>query len=163
MFIFIPNDSGHGGFHTTMFVHVFTCLNVFLGSASLFSFQQQNDDLLKWSPFSEIDLLDDDDCCIDTTSSSESHYFGPNASMPPLRFHRDVNWVPPKSPYGLVQEILFHDPWKLLIATIFLNKTTGKEYKNDDVKAWKCFLHYWPFVWGIHGSLVHYPHKGPII
>ncbi|PIK43963.1 putative methyl-CpG-binding domain protein 4 [Apostichopus japonicus] len=34
-------------------------------------------------------------------------------------------WTPPKSPYNLVQENLFHDPWKLLVATIFLNKTTG--------------------------------------
>jgi DNA transposition AAA+ family ATPase len=35
-------------------------------------------------------------------------------------------WVPPRSPYNLVQESLFHDPWKLLVATIFLNRTTGK-------------------------------------
>ncbi|XP_014375684.1 methyl-CpG-binding domain protein 4 isoform X3 [Alligator sinensis] len=35
-------------------------------------------------------------------------------------------WTPPRSPFNLVQEILFHDPWKLLIATIFLNKTSGK-------------------------------------
>ena len=35
-------------------------------------------------------------------------------------------WIPPKSPYNLIQEILFHDPWKLLVATIFLHKTSGK-------------------------------------
>ncbi|KAM4650524.1 methyl-CpG-binding domain protein 4 [Discoglossus pictus] len=35
-------------------------------------------------------------------------------------------WTPPRSPYNLVQETLFHDPWKLLLATIFLNKTSGK-------------------------------------
>ncbi|XP_054243546.1 methyl-CpG-binding domain protein 4 [Indicator indicator] len=35
-------------------------------------------------------------------------------------------WIPPRSPFNLVQETLFHDPWKLLIATIFLNKTSGK-------------------------------------
>lgn len=35
-------------------------------------------------------------------------------------------WTPPRSPYNLVQETLFHDPWKLLVATIFLNKTSGK-------------------------------------
>ncbi|TNN48266.1 Methyl-CpG-binding domain protein 4 [Liparis tanakae] len=34
-------------------------------------------------------------------------------------------WTPPRSPYNLVQETLFHDPWKLLVATIFLNKTSG--------------------------------------
>ncbi|XP_063147704.1 methyl-CpG-binding domain protein 4 isoform X2 [Candoia aspera] len=33
-------------------------------------------------------------------------------------------WTPPRSPFNLVQETLFHDPWKLLIATIFLNKTS---------------------------------------
>lgn len=35
-------------------------------------------------------------------------------------------WVPPRSPYNLVQEKLYQDPWKVLIATIFLNRTTGK-------------------------------------
>ncbi|KAL6456643.1 hypothetical protein MHYP_G00351870 [Metynnis hypsauchen] len=35
-------------------------------------------------------------------------------------------WTPPRSPFKLVQETLFHDPWKLLVATIFLNKTSGK-------------------------------------
>uniref|UniRef100_A0A3P9NYV6 Methyl-CpG-binding domain protein 4 n=1 Tax=Poecilia reticulata TaxID=8081 RepID=A0A3P9NYV6_POERE len=32
-------------------------------------------------------------------------------------------WTPPRSPFNLIQETLFHDPWKLLVATIFLNKT----------------------------------------
>ncbi|XP_013871302.1 methyl-CpG-binding domain protein 4 isoform X2 [Austrofundulus limnaeus] len=35
-------------------------------------------------------------------------------------------WTPPRSPFNLVQETLFHDPWKLLVATIFLNKTNGR-------------------------------------
>ncbi|XP_024230837.1 methyl-CpG-binding domain protein 4 [Oncorhynchus tshawytscha] len=35
-------------------------------------------------------------------------------------------WTPPRSPFHLVQETLFHDPWKLLVATVFLNKTSGK-------------------------------------
>ncbi|KAM4768520.1 methyl-CpG-binding domain protein 4 isoform 2-T2 [Cyanocitta cristata] len=34
-------------------------------------------------------------------------------------------WTPPRSPFNLIQETLFHDPWKLLIATIFLNKTSA--------------------------------------
>lgn len=38
---------------------------------------------------------------------------------------RDTSWIPPRSPFNLVQENLFHDPWKLLVATIFLNRTTG--------------------------------------
>ena len=44
----------------------------------------------------------------------------------PLRLHRDEKWIPPNSPYSLVQEVLYQDPWKLLVATIFLNRTTGK-------------------------------------
>ena len=35
------------------------------------------------------------------------------------------DFVPPKSPYNLVQEQLYKEPWKLLVATIFLNRTTG--------------------------------------
>ena len=35
------------------------------------------------------------------------------------------DFVPPKSPHGLVQEQLYSEPWKLLTATIFLNRTTG--------------------------------------
>ena len=35
------------------------------------------------------------------------------------------DFVPLHSPYKLIQEQLYSDPWKLLIATIFLNRTTG--------------------------------------
>lgn len=35
-------------------------------------------------------------------------------------------WIPPRSPYALIQEDLFHNPWQLLIATIFLTKVRGK-------------------------------------
>lgn len=58
-----------------------------------------------------------------------SPYFSPRSirdcPSPPKRkvFKK---WTPPRSPFNLVQETLFHDPWKLLIATIFLNKTSGK-------------------------------------
>lgn len=33
-------------------------------------------------------------------------------------------WFPPVSPHNLIEESLFHSPWHLLVATIFLNKTT---------------------------------------
>ena len=36
------------------------------------------------------------------------------------------SWIPPKSPYNLIQEQLYPDPWKLLVATIFLNRTSGE-------------------------------------
>ncbi|XP_054992897.1 methyl-CpG-binding domain protein 4 isoform X1 [Sorex araneus] len=47
------------------------------------------------------------------------------APSPPRR-KAFKKWTPPRSPFNLVQETLFHDPWKLLIATIFLNRTAGK-------------------------------------
>ncbi|XP_028906230.1 methyl-CpG-binding domain protein 4 isoform X2 [Ornithorhynchus anatinus] len=50
----------------------------------------------------------------------------PNEALSPPRRKAFRKWTPPRSPYNLVQEILFHDPWKLLIATIFLNRTSGK-------------------------------------
>lgn len=37
-----------------------------------------------------------------------------------------LKWNPPKSPFNLVQEELYKDPWQLLIATVFLNKTNGR-------------------------------------
>jgi hypothetical protein len=36
-----------------------------------------------------------------------------------------TGWEPPPSPYGLIQETLFRDPWKVLVACLLLNKTTG--------------------------------------
>lgn len=35
-------------------------------------------------------------------------------------------WHPPKSPHNLIEEDLYHDPWQLLVATIFLNRTSAK-------------------------------------
>ncbi|XP_010072588.1 PREDICTED: methyl-CpG-binding domain protein 4, partial [Pterocles gutturalis] len=59
------------------------------------------------------------------TSPYFSSRYSKKAPSPPRRkaFRK---WTPPRSPFNLVQETLFHDPWKLLIATIFLNKTSGK-------------------------------------
>ena len=59
----------------------------------------------------------------------ESKDLNPSAKLglPGIRGKIFRKWTPPKSPYNLVQESLFHDPWKLLIATIFLNRTSGKQ------------------------------------
>ncbi|RVE70659.1 hypothetical protein OJAV_G00067390 [Oryzias javanicus] len=46
--------------------------------------------------------------------------------LSPPRRKAFKKWTPPRSPFNLIQETLFHDPWKLLVATIFLNKTSGK-------------------------------------
>lgn len=35
-----------------------------------------------------------------------------------------TTWFPPPSPHNLIEECLYSDPWALLIATIFLNKTS---------------------------------------
>jgi methyl-CpG-binding domain protein 4 len=32
-------------------------------------------------------------------------------------------WIPPKSPYNLIQEHLWNDPWKIFVACIFCNLT----------------------------------------
>ncbi|KAM9351127.1 methyl-CpG-binding domain protein 4 isoform 2-T2 [Symphorus nematophorus] len=56
-----------------------------------------------------------------------SAYFSkkpPADVLSPPRRKAFKKWTPPRSPYNLVQETLFHDPWKLLVATIFLNKTS---------------------------------------
>ena len=53
-----------------------------------------------------------------------SDYFKPSP-VPLRKSQLAPNWIPPKSPFNLIQESLFHDPWKLLIATIFLNRTSG--------------------------------------
>lgn len=71
-----------------------------------------------------------------------SNYFNP--SVPSHKSQLVPNWIPPKSPFNLIQESLFHDPWKLLIATIFLNRTSGgkaipamwdffKRYPNPEI------------------------------
>ena len=60
----------------------------------------------------------------------KSPYFAPS---PPARrwvappgYGPDPSWHPPVSPFHLVEECLYEDPWRLLVACIFLNKTTAK-------------------------------------
>lgn len=50
----------------------------------------------------------------------------PHSGLSPPRRKAFKKWTPPRSPFNLVQETLFHDPWKLLVATVFLNKTSGR-------------------------------------
>jgi len=60
----------------------------------------------------------------------KSKYFGKNSStknnVPRIGLTCKSKWIPPKSPFDLIQEKLYPDPWKLLVATIFLNKTNNK-------------------------------------
>ncbi|GAB4822354.1 hypothetical protein N2152v2_009400 [Parachlorella kessleri] len=46
-------------------------------------------------------------------------------------------WEPPVSPYGLLEEELYDDPWKLLVACMLLNKTSGKQVRKV---IWDLFL-----------------------
>ena len=34
-----------------------------------------------------------------------------------------MSWIPPKSPYNLIQEQLWENPWKIFVACIFCNLT----------------------------------------
>ena len=52
---------------------------------------------------------------------------------------KNHSWIPPKSPFSLIQETLFHDPWKLLVATIFLNRTN----RAKAIPLFMCFLDKW--------------------
>lgn len=63
----------------------------------------------------------------------KSHYFN-NKNID------NHKWLPPRSPYCLIQEDLYHSPWQLLIATIFLTKTQAKKAIPQILK----FLERWP-------------------
>ena len=40
------------------------------------------------------------------------------------------NWHPPKSPHGLIQEILWPNEWRILISCLLLNQTSRKQVDN---------------------------------
>ena len=48
-------------------------------------------------------------------------------------------WIPPKSPYNLVQEQLYNDPWKIFVACIFCNLT--KRIQSEPI-MWQFFQKY---------------------
>lgn len=47
-----------------------------------------------------------------------------------LRKTSDNTWVPPRSPFGLLQEDHAHDPWRVLVICMLLNCTTGVQVKR---------------------------------
>ncbi|XP_032787049.2 methyl-CpG-binding domain protein 4 isoform X2 [Daphnia magna] len=65
---------------------------------------------------------------IPVEDDKKSRYFSlPLDVLPQSKDPRiPANWDPPRSPYNFIQEHLYRDPWQLLVATIFLNKTKGK-------------------------------------
>jgi methyl-CpG-binding domain protein 4 len=48
-------------------------------------------------------------------------------------------WIPPKSPYNLIQEQLWEDPWKIFVACIFCNLT---KRVHAEPYMWKFFETY---------------------
>ncbi|KAL0050061.1 hypothetical protein WJX82_003674 [Trebouxia sp. C0006] len=53
---------------------------------------------------------------------------------------RQALWHPPASPYGLIEEYLYQDPWKLLVACMLLNVTSGLQVRKV---IWRLF-DIWP-------------------
>lgn len=49
-------------------------------------------------------------------------------------------WVPPKSPYNLIQEQLWEDPWKIFVVCIFCNLTKRVQ---AEPYFWECVSR-WP-------------------
>lgn len=58
---------------------------------------------------------------------SVSKYFTRKDSECDSKRNVVVGWVPPRSPYALIQEDLYSDPWQLLVATVFLTKTAAEK------------------------------------
>ena len=48
-------------------------------------------------------------------------------------------WIPPRSPFNLIQEQLWEDPWKIFVACIFCNLT--KRVQSEPT-IWKFFEKY---------------------
>lgn len=47
--------------------------------------------------------------------------------MPISTIIQTTSWVPPRSPHGLIQEDLWPDEWRILVACLMLNLTTRKQ------------------------------------
>lgn len=51
----------------------------------------------------------------------------------------EMSWTPPRSPYNLIQERLWEDPWKIFVACIFCNLTRRVD---AEPYMWKFFERY---------------------
>ena len=51
-----------------------------------------------------------------------------------------MTWIPPKSPYNLIQEQLWEDPWKIFVVCIFCNLTKRVQ---AEPYFWECVSR-WP-------------------
>ncbi|KAL5257495.1 hypothetical protein ACHWQZ_G012440 [Mnemiopsis leidyi] len=60
---------------------------------------------------------------LEPRNRSTSEYFRKKV---PVHLTLSLPYHPPKSPYSLIQETTYQDPWRLLVATVLLNKASGK-------------------------------------
>ncbi|XP_034231526.1 uncharacterized protein LOC117639756 [Thrips palmi] len=58
--------------------------------------------------------------------SSDANIVEQPVSSAGRKREKNSDSAPPRSPFNLIQEDLFHDPWQMLISTIFLNSTSGR-------------------------------------
>ena len=63
-------------------------------------------------------------CTRKSTKLKRSPYFSVAKTKRPRHFLYP-QYTPPASPFNLIQEELHEDPWKVLVSTIFLNRTAG--------------------------------------
>ena len=40
-------------------------------------------------------------------------------------------WEPPVSPFGLIEEQVFHNPWKVFLACLLLNRTSATQVRKS--------------------------------
>lgn len=68
-----------------------------------------------------------------TTTRQTSRHFEIAAPPPRLRPVAPAGWAPPRSPFHLVEEWLWHRPWQLLVGCILLNKTAARQVLEHNV------------------------------
>lgn len=51
--------------------------------------------------------------------------------------HLYVEYSPPKSPHNLIQESIYDDPWKVLVACLILNRTSGTQMRPAVMKLFE--------------------------
>ncbi|KAH7426558.1 hypothetical protein KP509_10G006000 [Ceratopteris richardii] len=65
-----------------------------------------------------------------TAKVKKSLYFEPATKPLGQRDISNKTWVPPISVHALIQEELYQDPWKVLVACMLLNKTSGTQMRK---------------------------------
>ncbi|KAI5068092.1 hypothetical protein GOP47_0016437 [Adiantum capillus-veneris] len=69
-------------------------------------------------------------CSKATSRTKKSSYFEATVKALGQRHIVNKTWVPPISVHALIQEELYKEPWKVLVACMLLNKTSGKQMRK---------------------------------